>query len=179
MRNDDSEKLASLFETEEVPDEEDTITPDVPVEDEPEPEEEDKENDDPQEEEDTPADPDEVITDEPEPKEPDELSKLKDQLDKLSKENHALRSQAGRVPHVQRRLQELDKKLEELNKRNASPSNQHSDAILEALKAIKETDPELASSVAEAIGRATSGVADDPAHATSERCPWAARTAAR
>lgn len=93
--------------------------------------------------------------------EPDELAKLREQLDKLGKENHALKSQAGRVPHVQRRLKELEERLEALNK--PSPANHPSATIqpkvLEKLKGIRESDPELADAVAKAIEEATSGIA--------------------
>lgn len=93
--------------------------------------------------------------------EPDELAKLREQLDKLGKENHALKSQAGRVPHVQRRLKELEERLEALNK--PSPANHPSATIqpkvLEQLKGIRESDPELADAVAKAIEQATSGFA--------------------
>lgn len=100
-----------------------------------------------------------------EAKEPDELVKLREQLAKLESDNHALRSQAGRVPHVQRRLQELDKRLEELSKKAASPSSQTLEKIqpkLQArLKALKETDPELADLLEGSITDAISGVAED------------------
>jgi len=83
----------------------------------------------------------------------------------VAKENHALKSQAGRVPHVQRRLKELDQKLEELTKRSSSPSNRPSTNIqpkvLEALKGIRETDAELADTIAAAIAQATDGVSDE------------------
>lgn len=94
-----------------------------------------------------------------------EFAALKEQYEKVTKENHSLRSQAGRVPHVQRRIQELDKKLEELTKRNASPSSQPSATIqpkiAELLKGVKETDPELADTIAAAIAAATDGVAGE------------------
>lgn len=96
---------------------------------------------------------------------PDDLAKLREQLDKLTKENHSLRSQAGRVPHVQRKLKEIDKKLEELNQKSASPSNHPSATIqpkvLEKLKGIRETDPELADAIAAALQEASTGLADD------------------
>lgn len=99
------------------------------------------------------------------PPEKTELEKLQETLATLSKENHALRSQAGRVPHVQRRLQDLDKKLEELTKAHASPSSQPSAKVTpqveEILKGIRETDPELAKAVALAIAAATDTVAVD------------------
>lgn len=103
--------------------------------------------------------------------EPTEMEKLQTQLAQLSKENHSLRSQAGRVPHVQRRIQELDKKLEELANAKSSPASQTAAKIQpkvdELLKGIKETDSDLADAIAKAITAATSGVAED-AH-TKER----------
>lgn len=104
--------------------------------------------------------------DEPKADEPkDELSELRAQLEKVSKENHALRSQAGRVPHLQRQFKELDRKLEELANKANSPSNRPSTTLLpkvkEALKGIQETDPDLADAVAKAIAEATDGLAKE------------------
>lgn len=97
------------------------------------------------------------------PAEQTELDKLKEQLESMKKENHALRSQAGRVPHVQKRLRELDKKLEELTK--TSPSSQTSTKIKPKLdgllEGIKETDPKLADAIAAAISEATNGVDEE------------------
>lgn len=94
-----------------------------------------------------------------------ELDKLKEQLAAVSKENHALRSQAGRVPHVQRKIKELDKKLEELTKQHASPSSQPSTKIKpkvdELLKGIRGTDAELADAIAAAIAEAVDATAQD------------------
>jgi hypothetical protein len=108
----------------------------------------------------------EVVDDEVEEQpEQSEVEKLKEALDKATKENHALRSQAGRVPHIQRRIKELDRKLEELNKQTTSPSSQPSTKIqpkvLEALKGISETDPDLADAIAKVVAQATDGVAED------------------
>lgn len=93
------------------------------------------------------------------------IKELRDQLEKLSKENHSLRSQAGRVPHVQRKLKELDKKLEELNQKAASPSDRPSAKIqpkvLEKLKGIRETDPELADAIAAAMAEASDSIAEE------------------
>lgn len=98
-------------------------------------------------------------------KQVDELKELRDQLQAMQKENHALRSQAGRMPHIQRKLKELDAKLEELNTKTASPSSRPSAAINEkvkqALKGIGETDAELAQAVAEAIQLAITGQEED------------------
>lgn len=98
----------------------------------------------------------------------DELGKLREQLKKLSADNHRLSSQAGRVPHLQRRLREIDQKLEQLDKVAASPSNRPSTAITskldEKLKNIRETDPELADTIAElakGLATATDEVADE------------------
>jgi hypothetical protein len=94
-----------------------------------------------------------------------EVEKLKELLEKATKENHALRSQAGRVPHIQRRMKEIDRKLEALNKQTTSPSSQPSAKIqpkvIEALAGIKETDPELADTIAKVIAQVTDGVAQD------------------
>ncbi len=96
---------------------------------------------------------------------PDELTKLREQLETLRKENHAMKSQAGRVPHMQRRLQELDKRLEEFTKAQTSPSSQPSTKLKgkleEALKGIKETDPDLADAIAKSVEMAIDGVAAD------------------
>lgn len=169
----DSEKIDELFSnpsTSEVVEEEKveespaetpekTPTEEV-VEETPEKTEEEDKSKNPQEE--KPADSTEETK---ETKEPDELTKLREQLAKLESDNHALRSQAGRVPHVQRRLQELDKRLEELSKRATSPSSQTLEKIqpkLQArLKALKETDPELADLLEGSITDAISGVAED------------------
>lgn len=165
MKDGDSTKLDELMASEVVPEEpevtfeedevaEDESPEETPAdEDQPEIEEEDKTKDDPQDKADQPVD-----KKESEPT--DELSKLKDQLAALANENHKLRSQAGRVPHVQRRLQELDKKLADLETKKSTPSNQPSDVVLEKLKGIKETDPELAQAIADAVAAATSGLTE-------------------
>lgn len=91
----------------------------------------------------------------------DPLAELRGQLEAMRKENHALRSQAGRIPHVQRKIKELDEKLELLNKQASSPSSRPSAAIQEkvlaALKGISETDSELANAIAAAMSEATLG----------------------
>lgn len=93
------------------------------------------------------------------------LEELRAQLAAAQKENHALRSQAGRVPHIQRKLTELDAKLAELNKKAATPSDRTSTAVTEqvkaALKGIGETDAELAEAVAQAIQLAVKAQEDE------------------
>lgn len=119
-----------------------------------------------EEEEETPSnETEEITTEEEEEAQPkNELDELREQLQKMQKENHALRSQAGRMPHVQRKIKELDAKLEELTQRAASPSNRPSTAInekvKETLKGIGETDPELAEAIAQAMATAISGQED-------------------
>jgi ribosomal protein L10 len=164
LRGNDTIKLDELMSAEKVEVEEpaptDESLPDEPEDNTPvEKEEEDKEGG-PQDDKpaDEPGDDDGVPA---KKEESDEVSKLREQLAKLEKDNHSLRSQAGRVPHVQRRLQELDKKLDELTKKQPTPSSQLSDKILDKLKGIKETDPELADSIAAAIAEATSAVATE------------------
>lgn len=97
--------------------------------------------------------------------EDDVVAKLREQIEKLDKDNHALRSQAGRVPHVQRRIKELEQRLEDLANKAASPANHPSATIqpkvLEALKGIQETDPDLAAAIAKAVETATSAVASE------------------
>lgn len=97
-------------------------------------------------------------------KEPDELSKLKEQLTKYQKENQALKSQAGRVPFVQRQVSELTKKLEQLTNA-ATPSNLPSTKLTEKLKdklkVISDTDPELAKAIIDSIATASDEVASD------------------
>ena len=164
IQNDDSEKLSSLMEqevTEEVTPTEEVKPEDVEESTEQPADEDSKEEVTPSDEKTEEADDEKKE----EVAEPDELTKLRDQLAKVSKENHALKSQAGRVPHVQRKLQELDKKLEEIAKLKASPSSQPSAKIKpkidELLKGVKSTDPELADAIAAAIAEATDGLASD------------------
>lgn len=163
IRDNDTAKLDELLTAPEA-DTEEVETPvevEVPAE---VPEVETPENDEnsPQEE---PAEEVEVGTEDKTVNEPDPLADMRKQLEKLSAENHALRSQAGRVPHVQRRLKELDEKLQALEKRSTSPSSRPSTAltpkIMEQLKGIKETDPELAETIAAAIAAATDGVTEE------------------
>lgn len=167
VHNSDSVKLSEVMSKQ--PSEEKEIVKDPPddtsKEDEEQPDDtDDKTNDDPPD--DKAGQDDESKDDKAKDKkdeEPDELTKLKEQLDKLQKENHSLKSNAGRVPQVQRKIHELDKKLEELTK--ASPSSQTSTAIKpkldELLKGVKSTDPELADAVAAAITQALEGVAQE------------------
>ena len=170
MRSEDSTKLSELTD---VPAPEDDDEKEQPLEEEPadedessdEPGDNEEEEKGPQEDEDEePADK-AVEEEEDKSKTDDELSKLREQLDKLNKENHALRSQAGRVPYVQKRLRELDKKLEELTKSSTSPSSQVATKLQEkidaALQGIKKDDAELADAVAKAIIAASQGVAED------------------
>lgn len=93
------------------------------------------------------------------PPELSDLEKLNQQLELLKKENHSLKSQAGRVPHVQRRLQEMDRKLEALTKAQTSPSSQPSakvtPKVTEMLKGIRDTDPDLADTIANVIAAAS------------------------
>lgn len=158
LRANDTTKLDDLMSSEApTPEEEVEVEslPEEPTQDEPVVKEEEDEKDGPSDKTDDPVDDNE---DPAKPVETDEVVKLREQLAKLEKDNHSLRSQAGRVPHVQRRLQELDKKLADLEK-SAVPSSQPNDKVVAALKGIKETDPELADSIAKAIADAMSEVA--------------------
>ena len=163
LQDDDSAKLSELMEMK-ASDEEAPVESETPAEVEPE-NTEDKDNEEvPKETELEPSD----KTAEVEPKEKTELTeleKLKEQLEKVSRENHSLRSQAGRVPHVQRKIQELDKKLAELAQAKATPSSQPSakiqPKIKELLKGVSDTDSDLADAIAAAIAEATDGIAED------------------
>lgn len=165
---DDRLKLDELLAT---PEDDDVVKPDPIVEDKPD-EEEDKPDENPTDDANKGADddegkdpPDKKPEDDDDKKEDDEdpkIKELRDQLKKLGDENHALKSQAGRVPSMQRKLTDFDKKLEELNKRLSSPSSRPSATIqpkvLEKLKGIRETDPELADAIASAFEVANDGV---------------------
>lgn len=86
-------------------------------------------------------------------------------LEKVQQENHNLRSQAGRVPHLQRQIQQIDKKLEELKEHATSPSSRPSTKLNEKftqkLSKIRDADPELADVLAELLTDATDGVVTD------------------
>lgn len=101
------------------------------------------------------------------PPEKTEAELLKEQLQAAQKENHALRSQAGRVPYVQRRLKELDEKIAELTKGQGEKSGQNSAKVGEKmdalLKDLSETDATLAKTIKDAIVAATSGVDEEMA----------------
>lgn len=165
FQDNDSVKLSELMKTEAT--EEVAPVEDKPAEEEPAVVEDTEESVDADEvSEDTKPPEEAAAGDEEEVKpEPTEVEKLTAQLEKLAKENHALRSQAGRVPHIQRKMKEIDRKLEALNKQTTSPSSQPSaklqPKVAEILKSVKETDPELADSIANAIAQATDGVAND------------------
>lgn len=168
VQNDDSDKLSTLMNPQaSVEDVEVPVVEDKPanVSDDVQPDDDNKEETPDPLAEDKPADDNANDKDDTKPVEKSELDILKEKLAKAEKDNHSLRSQAGRIPHVQRRIQELDKKLEELAKSKTSPSSQTSTKIqpkvLELLKGLKETDSELADTIANAIEAATNGVADE------------------
>lgn len=154
----DHSKLDQLLAT--TPDPEDDKPDVVPpveddkvdVEDPTDPDKSDEEDKDPSHDDDPAKD---SPKDEDTPDEDPKLKELREQLKALEGENHKLRSQAGRVPHIQRKLKEYDRKLEELDKRASSPSGRPSSAIqakvLEKLKGIRETDSELADAIASAF----------------------------
>lgn len=179
LRENDPNKLTELMEQKE-PEEalpiEEEKTADEPEKEAPQDELDDKESEKPDadkasDKKDDVPDPSAKTDQEPEKKEEakakelTEAETLKLQVEKLSKENHGLRSQAGRVPGIQRKLKDLDKKLEELRSQQTSPSSQPSTKIkpkvLDLLKGISDTDPELANAIATAIAEATDGAASD------------------
>lgn len=172
IRSDDSTKLSELMKAEapieEAPVEEKPVEEPAATEDTDDNKQEEKQEETPPPEK---AEDDASTPEEPK-SEPTELEKLKEQLEKLGKENHALRSQAGRVPSIQRRLKDLDAKLEALEKARTSPSSQPSAKIQpkvqEMLKGIESTDPELAKTIADVIAAATNGVAEHTLTAQEE-----------
>lgn len=158
MQDDDTLKVSELLaqETPEADDEqehtEDDLLADEPEENAEETsDEEESEN----EEEDSPSEKTGKEDDDP-------LAELRTQLSALQKENQSLRSQAGRVPHVQRKLDELDKKLAQLM---ASPSSQASAKITpkveQLLKDIDDTDPTLAKALKEVVATAVEGIDEE------------------
>lgn len=155
MQDDDSNKLSELL-AQETPDEdeEQEHSEDESLADEPEHDAEET------------SEEEESVEDSP-PKEAgkeedDPLEDLRAQLSALQKENQSLRSQAGRVPHVQRKLDELDKKLAQLM---ASPSSQASAKITpkvdSLLKDIDDTDPVLAKALREVVATAVEGIDEE------------------
>ncbi|UFK09594.1 hypothetical protein [Xanthomonas phage DES1] len=163
----DNEKLNSLFNTEEEQVQEEPEKTD-PAEQETSSDTDESTQDNTEEEQDLTTDtPEEsaVKDEKEEDQEPEALKQLREQLAKVQKENQSLKSQAGRVPFVQRQVSELTKKLEELSKHSSTPSNLPSAKLApklqEKLKAISETDPELAKVIAESIAAATDEVASD------------------
>lgn len=178
LRENDSAKLSSLLSEEAVPETAPTEEEPAPVvSEEPEIKETPADIKDKEEEQVPPTKAEQTEETKPteDATEQPELKKLMAELERLSKENHSLRSQAGRVPHIQRRLKELDTKLEEIEKNRTSPSSQPSAKIkpkVDALlKGVKETDPELADAIVQAIVEATDGVAEvsDAKHAENIR----------
>lgn len=155
MREDDTNKVSTLLATE-APDDEEQPDVDLPADDVDEPEVDDVEDDD------SPPENDEAGKEDDEDDEDDPLAELKAQLAAVQKENQSLRSQAGRVPHVQRKLDELDKKLKQLT---ASPSSQTSAKITpkvdELLKDIDDTDPTLAAALKGALTAAIEGIDEE------------------
>lgn len=150
MQEDDSNKLSELL-AQETPEEEEEEHPEeeLPAD---EPEDEPVEEVEEESSEESP----------PEEADKDPLEDLRAQLAAMQKENQALRSQAGRVPHVQRKLDELDKKLAQLT---ASPSSQASAKITpkvdSLLKDIDETDPVLAKALREVVATAVEGIDEE------------------
>lgn len=103
----------------------------------------------------------EVETQTEEKTEQDKLAEALALIEKVQKENHNLRSQMGRVPHLQRQIQQIDKKLEELTSPSSRPSTKLTEKFTQKLAKIKEVDPELADTLADVLVDATDGVATD------------------
>lgn len=174
IRNQEFDKLDELVAS---PEEEDKAVEETPAEDKPEEEQQEetsettdnevpadkKPEDDEEKKKETPA----------EKTDQEKLAEALALIEKVKQENHNLRSQAGRVPHLQRQVQQIDKKLEELREHATSPSSRPSaklsEKITQKLAKIREADPELADVLADVLTDATDGVATDlrDAEATS------------
>lgn len=100
--------------------------------------------------------------------EQDKLAEALALIEKVQKENHNLRSQMGRVPHLQRQIQMIDKKLEELTSPSSRPSTKLTEKFTPKLAKIKDVDPELADTLADLLVDATDGVAEDLRHAEAQ-----------
>lgn len=165
LHDNDPVKLAEVMESQ--PDEEQvTNEPEVPAEEPETPDDSSKEV--PAKEESEAAPPEkaeEPAKEEPAKEEQGELDKLREHVANLERANHALRSQAGRVPHVQRKLKEYDKKLDELSQKLTSPSSQPSTelqkTLQQVLKGVEGADAELAKAIADAVLAATESQAKD------------------
>lgn len=157
VQEDDTNKVSNLLATETPDDEivEEIPDSDLPADDEPDGDEVKDEQDDSLDDNESADETADEVDDDP-------LKDLRDQLAVMQKENQALRSQAGRVPHVQRKLDELDKKLAQLT---ASPSSQTSAKITpkvdELLKDIEETDPALAKAMKDIVATAIDGIDEE------------------
>lgn len=155
MQDDDTSKVSELLATE-APEDEEQLDVELPADEDLPEDEDDKDND---ESDDSPPDDEAGKAKEDEE---DPLAELRTQLASLQKENQSLRSQAGRVPHVQRKLDEIDKKLKLLS---TSPSSQTSAKITpkvdELLKDVEETDPALAKALKGALTTAIEGIDEE------------------
>lgn len=149
MQDDDNTALSSIF-AQESPEEQEQPQEDDPTEE----SEESTEV-----EQDEPSDEDGNEQEEVEETK-DPLEELRQQLAELKKQQQALSSQAGRIPSVQRKLAEYDRQLAELKKDATSgkTSEKIKPELDELLKDLDDTDPVLAKTMREALGKALNEV---------------------
>ena len=161
MDKDDSEQLSTLL-SQETPEEEEQPEEDTPA-DEPEDKDETDESvsdDEPEDEEDESAD--EKTADNKKKDEAEPYAALLAKIEALEKQQHTLSSQAGRVSSIQRRLSQYDKQLADLKGTTSSRTVEKvNPQIDEALKDLDITDPALANTLRDMMGKALSGVASE------------------
>lgn len=150
MQEDDGAKLSSIL-AQESPEEQEQPEEEVPAE---EPEVETPEVD-----EDKPSDED-GKEQEQDVEDKDPLTVLREELAALKKQQQALSSQAGRVPNLQKQLAQYDRQLAELKKDATSvkTSEKIKPELDELLKDLDETDPVLAKTMRDALGKALNEV---------------------
>ena len=161
MDKDDSDKLSTLI-SQETPEEEEQPEEDTSA-DEPEDKDETDESvsdDEPEDEEDESAD--EKPADNKKKDEAEPYAALLAKIEALEKQQHTLSSQAGRVSSIQRRLSQYDKQLADLKNATSSQTVEKvNPQIDEALKDLDITDPALAKTLRDMMGKALSGVASE------------------
>lgn len=156
VQGDDNATLSSII-VQESPIEEEHLEEEVPTEE--------SEDETPVEEEEQPSEEDgEIQTQEEDEQDP--LAALKAEVAELKKKQQTLSSQAGRVPSLQRRVAEYDRQLADLKKNATSvkTSEKIKPELDELLKDLDDTDPVLAKTMREALGKALNEV-DTSTHA--------------
>lgn len=112
---------------------------------------------------------DEAASDSAASKPEDTKTEVPDELNALKAELHRLKSDAGRVPHMQRRQQELERelrdlklsrKVEESTSTTAKPAAELPEALKTRIEKLKEIDPDLAETL-EVMAKTSVGAVDN------------------